>query len=913
MRALVPQTVVEALERGATIVTANERAARSARHTWDELQRSRGLTSWETARALSWRSWLSSVWHTLQVNGVSDRMLLSAEQEQRIWRAVLGPEVEPQGGRRLDALASLCADAYGRLMDFSGAEQLQRMRGTLRGDAAAFASWVRRFEQHCQQQRMLPLRALPAAISQLIRPEMLPRTDGEIVLLGFDELLPAQQEMVRTWRARGGEVSVLPVPAATVGTLVRAQDQRAELRGFARWAAARLVDDPESRIALVVADMAGEREEIESVLREVLSPELEDIERDATTAPFEFSLGRSLASEPLIRGALDMLEWMGGAIALERMERLLLGPCFAGHREERAARGRFVRSVYREIRLRPEVTIEQVVRLLDQQPEAGHELAGLRRGLRGLRRAVGMAESGEQQSFGSWTEQIGAVLVETRGAQGLSSRGYQVMERWNGVLDTLSTFDFAGDAVSWAEVLASLKHLVEETTFAPERREAAVQVLGPREAAGSRFDALWLLRCGEMQWPPAQGGHLLLPHTLERSLGMPGGDREAARRGSLLLTQRLASSAAEVWFSYAEGGSEGTMQRPAVEVLAMHPVRRTLEEVVPAERTHAVVSLERLADTGQIAPLRDRTLRGGVRVLELQAQCGFLAFSELRLQARELEAENFGLSAGERGSAVHLALETLWDRLKAQQALLELSASERWAVLDEAITAGLGRASRAVEGAWERSYLDVQRERMRRLLGAWLEQEMKRPAFVVDQQEEKVQALQVGPLCLSVRVDRVDLVDGARVLLDYKTGAAHTTQWKGERPDRPQVPLYAVLASTSADASGAPEVAPLGAVAFAKVVPGGEMGLQGFEREDLNLLPRGGRSGMEAPSFDAQVRRWSEIVARLATEFADGDARVRPKQFPGSCAHCGHRILCRVDAADFEAVSTDEDDAERDE
>ena len=48
-----------------------------------------------------------------------------------------------------------------------------------------------------------------------------------------------------------------------------------------------------------------------------------------------------------------------------------------------------------------------------------------------------------------------------------------------------------------------------------------------------------------------------------------------------------------------------------------------------------------------------------------------------------------------------------------------------------------------------------------------------------------------------VRIDRVDrLADDARVLIDYKTGAA-TTDWRGDRPDNPQLPIYALAASRS--------------------------------------------------------------------------------------------------------------------
>ena len=37
--------------------------------------------------------------------------------------------------------------------------------------------------------------------------------------------------------------------------------------------------------------------------------------------------------------------------------------------------------------------------------------------------------------------------------------------------------------------------------FAPESRDAPVQVMGPLEAAGGTFDAVWFLRAGELSWP----------------------------------------------------------------------------------------------------------------------------------------------------------------------------------------------------------------------------------------------------------------------------------------------------------------------------------------------------------------------------------------------------------------------------
>ena len=61
------------------------------------------------------------------------------------------------------------------------------------------------------------------------------------------------------------------------------------------------------------------------------------------------------------------------------------------------------------------------------------------------------------------------------------------------------------------------------------------------------------------------------------------------------------------------------------------------------------------------------------------------------------------------------------------------------------------------------------------------------------QLERGKQVARHADLEFAVSIDRVDrLADGARVLIDYKTGNA-AADWRGERPDNPQLPIYALL------------------------------------------------------------------------------------------------------------------------
>src|SRR5260370_24525669 len=83
--------------------------------------------------------------------------------------------------------------------------------------------------------------------------------------------------------------------------------------------------------------------------------------------------------------------------------------------------------------------------------------------------------------------------------------------------------------------------------------------------------------------------------------------------------------------------------------------------------------------------------------------------------------------------------------------------------------------------------------RLAALLRKWVEPEGTRDPFDVESLEEAVHTARYGGLEFDVRIDRIDrLRDGGRVLIDYKSGMA-ATDWRGDRPDNPQLPVYAVL------------------------------------------------------------------------------------------------------------------------
>jgi ATP-dependent helicase/nuclease subunit B len=227
--------------------------------------------------------------------------------------------------------------------------------------------------------------------------------------------------------------------------------------------------------------------------------------------------------------------------------------------------------------------------------------------------------------------------------------------------------------------------------------------------------------------------------------------------------------------------------------------------------------------------------------------------------------------------------------VKTQDALREMVGAERESVLDAAIGEGLRKIAQLSASDWDDAYVTMQRERLRRLLRPWLEHELARPRFVVKQREEKTSNVQIGPLHLNLRIDRVDETEGGELVIDYKTGRVSTSDWLSDRPDAPQLPLYAVVS----------DAAQLGGVAFARLRVGKEMGWKGFATGEGVLLKP---DRLKTENFAAQVEEWREVLTRLAEQFAAGDAGVRPKSYPKTCTYCGQRLLCRVAAENLEEM-----------
>ncbi len=895
--ARLPQEIVAALARGGTVLTGNQRAARSIQHAFDLHQRAAGLQSWSPPAVSAWDAWTAHLWQNLILNGHTTRLLLNRSQEHVIWRAVIAADPGAVSLRSLDSLAEMAADAWSRLCAYQG-EQRLRTSG-ISADTRAFQRWASAFERRCRTDDLLSAARLEAMLTIEILAGRVLLPAGGLTLIGFDSMTPAQEAVVQAIRSMGREVNVWRSEAESPGIVASADNERDELLTAARWIRSYVEGHPAASVALIVPDLASRRAAVDRVLRTILAPELQDVTNNPFIAPFEFSLGVPLSATPMVASTLDLLRWTIQPLSLEAISDLLLSPHFAGG-GERSARATFDASELRRLRtLRPEQTLSGFLDAVEGARRRS-SLPLLLASLRAMSRVVtakGLA-SDELRSAADWAESMRALLQAAGWAKGDDSIEFQTRRKWESLLDELAMLDFEGVPMTFADALRTTVRLAQKTLFAPESRNAPVQVMGPLESAGSSFDAVWFLGAGDLRWPPRPATNPLLAWTLQVDQRMPGSDPALDSEHARRLTERIARSAPTVVFSYAEETAEGR-QRPSVSLSGLALEAKAVSDLVAPAEPRMIISLEDVADDRALPPLPDRVLRGGADLLKQQAACGFRAFAEKRLWATALESAEPGMDARARGNAVHLALQHFWTEVKTQDRLRAMPSDERRRVLAEAIDTALREPDAVRASTWDAAYMEVQRERLMALLDPWLLAERGRTVpFTVKQSETALRDVQVGPLRLSLRVDRIDETEFGDVILDYKTGAVNPSAWLTERPEEPQLPLYAVLAQSEQ----------LAGIGFAQIRAGKDMALVGYQAQDGVLLKP--TRLKEAATLEDQVELWREVLTSLAEDFYRGDVRVRPKKYPNTCEYCAQRLLCRLDITQFEGSGDDEGEEE---
>jgi probable DNA repair protein len=867
--------LLEAAEAGATILTGNRRAARSLRLTYDRRQISRGLEAWRSPDILPWPALVTRLWEQLTAADSSLPSVLSAPQERTFWRDIIAGN--GQAASSAAELAPLAKTAWKLLHEYPAEPKPDEMQAT--PDTAAFARWMAELRSQLQSKNCITQAELPAIVMHAIQAGRvtLPR---QIVTVGFDEFTPQQQQMLTVLERRAVNVSHYSTQGDQCGPVAtKAADPLVEMEFAARWARVQ-VERGAKTVGVIVPDPESCRADIERIFGIYLQAAAM-LPGTAVPPAFHISLGRRLSEWPMINIALLLLQWLEGPLAIADIGVLVRSTFIASAEEEQWARARL------DVELRRRGGSRLKMREVAEVAGRNGKPFYCRVLTQALIAKAARIDATQRRSAAEWAQSFSAGLGAFGWPSGkLSSDEFQCHARWLEMLNEFAALDRVCGSLTLSEALRTLNETANADAFAPEDTGAPVQIMGALEAAGSEFDALWMMRLDAERWPLKSHASPLLPLRLQRHLDMPGCTPARQAEFAHRVMQRLQGSvrtARDRAFVLSFATAEGERELRPSPVLAGLPFA-SAEEVAPASATwYSTIHPAREEFTADALPFVQREPLPASTLFRLQSACPFHAFAELRLHARELNEAEEGPGALQRGTVTHTLMQQLWSELQTQERLNSLSSPQLDDVVGRAVDAALkAHADDFPAGEMRQPLLDLERERLKNLIGEWLELEKARRPFSVVEIEQKDECTVAG-IHLRLRRDRVDeLPDGRTVILDYKTGNVAPHRWDGDRPDDPQLPLYAI--TNSAEKT-------LAAIVFAHL-KAGNMGFAGLQAED-GILPKVQVAGQDREAMQIQIKQWKSVLTDLGEQFARGEPVVDPKNSE-VCRNCELPALCRI-------------------
>ena len=869
-----------------TVVTATRRLARRLLYEYNQQQRQLGAMVWPTPDILSWTPWWKKAWR--QAVAINSQILISVVQELAIWQSI----IEDNDSRWINhqAIAQQAMAAKYLIAD-SMLDMDDPQIATLwdsDADTRCFRAWYQQYRQRLADHQWLDEHDAQAQlIDAFIAGDILPPS-SPIRLAGFDDMTYLQQRWSSWLEAHSLSIPNEPLALTRPAIeLMPCADQSEEIYQAALWAREQFETNwqPEHQpIAVIFPYLEQHREQIERVFRDVFYPQdglhtaqsvamqRQGVRQDAV---FNLSLGYGLIQEPLIRIAMDLL-----ALSLP-----FDFECFSHCIRSSYIKNNIQRRAQLDIALRNrapvKTTLEQVLQRwpLDHAPDLCQQFWQFR----DLSR-----EWDGPSDAAIWVDRFQQVLAIFAWPNLPNTHGHedQVLNSLADVWFEFARLEMVSQPMGLSQALAALNQILQKQIFQPGKDELPVQILGKTEAKGMYFSTLWVAGMTEQAWPPPAKPNPFIPMRVQHQFNLPHHSPEYQLVHARTQTQRWLQAAPNVHFSYPCFESDQPVLPSALVQVPGHivtsPVHRS-NDCLPGQYEQWIDDHAPPVDAGQC--------QAHSAVFRDQSHCPFRAFVYHRLHATPLATPQPGVDPAIRGIAIHQVMERLWSQWGTSSHLHTQAGDVLLQQVDAAVEAVLSQYPIDINQSVERIYLTE-------LIRDWIEIEKTRAPFEVAKVEQAI-TTRVGGLTLRLRIDRIDrLADGSYLLIDYKTGVSQPKQWLGERPEEPQLPLYAVAFAK-----------PLGGVVLAVIRTDSLMGYTGVGDDQdqvvdagklmpqFHQIPVSKGAFKELSDWSALQNQWREVVEQLAKAYLRGEAQVDPKSAT-SCRYCAAKPACRIFAKD---------------
>ncbi len=858
------------------ILCPTARLVRAIQMDTAQTNRANGQAQWQSTPLHTLSGWLDSSIEVAALAGniVQPQTLLSPFNEQLLWEDVITQSLKKNAFGDLFDVSGLASTAM-QANQYMVAWKLHIPRDQRSEESRQFLHWQRAFQASCKALNVLEsVRYVDWQLDCLQQGKIgLP---AHIAFAGFDQTAPQEQHFREILAMRGVQVSeYLSTCAEPASALhISLDKQEAECRAAVAWAQACLMQNPTFKLAIVAPQLNEVRNQLADLLDDTFYPASIRPSLADTSKNYNFSLGTPLIQQPIIQAALNLLHLLS-AYQLQQpdISAVLLSPFWSANQQEADARAMLDAKMRDKLPM--QLSLARFVGFAQKQHDNGLNITQLLTHLN-----AAMAHSSNRALPSQWAQNLDSLLATLNwpGERSISSLEYQAVSAWQKALQQLAKLDVLGKNLSPSEAVQRLQQICTESIFQAETtNQPSIQIVGIMEALSVPVDAMWVLQMNDHIWPPPARPNPLLPAFIQRAASVPGADNHIQAAFAEAIHQRLLHSASHIIFSSSKTENESQLRAsPLIKQLAT--LTNTLLAATLAEQLSQLgnANLTQLED--HIAPTIQAGdhVTGGTGLLKAQAICPAWAFYQYRLGAKALKTPSNGLDNMDRGSLVHAVLERFWhpseqfrhDEFRHFADLRDMSVDDFIEAINIAIRRTLQDFAEKTNIA-SKTALELEHERLYKLIGAWLQYEKERNvAFnIVDCEAEK--KVHICGIEITLKIDRIQqLKNGELEFIDYKTGQEpKMTSWDEARISEPQLPIYAAFGADDAKIASVQ-------FAWVKIAEHAFIGVSSdnFEAEPDKRKPK---FIQQFDDWQNLLDHWKASIEAIAQEIKMGEAAVK--------------------------------------
>ena len=889
----------QAFSKDATILVPNNRL-RDALN--DSYAASQTKDVFATPSIISIDVWIREIWEELAHQGLTpftERFPVSSSEEFFLWASIIENARSKTPLLNPEETARSVSHAYQLLRQWKLEELHFDTLSSYRmlPDIAAFLDWKKRFEALCQEKKLASLADCLALINAYFRTCEHSPLNGSFSLFGFSTPPPLYAELF-DHMSRFHELERIepgrcePLKVRTHYTF---DSWAAELEALSRWSCDRLREAPDAHIGLIGELNENQLNDVKLRVERALNQHAL-LEFGAVTQKINSNqIGSTLIQEPVIHDALLMIGLIREQQSGEDLCRLIHSPFLIHEEDGGIARVELERIIRKRLTARCRVTD---LLYLAGETEKNHHCPRLFQAIVNLRELH--RRRPKQTDSANWM-QLFVDILKMLGWPGTDLTRHQlfVLGQWRDILEQFSRLSAVTGPCDLTTSIGRLRLLcrsIQSQQYFSQR--ANISVYRPEEAVGLQFDHLWFINMNDQVWPPSSSPSPFLPYGLQFDQKLPGSHSSVQFTQATAVFDTLSHAARHSLQSSHHQYDDDQEFRASSFVTDCVQVFPETDPTLSLKAFYGHLEygnqqLTQTADDSHIAVWPLPQVLGGHQVLSDQASCPFKAFARHRLNASPLRRFEIGISAAERGTALHHALDHLFDKLPTQEALRALSHEERASLCYDAADVAVGYLRLMKKALMTPTFLRIEKQRTAELLIKFLTDshgEAGRLPYSIEEKEKK-HHWSFDELQFSFKLDRVDrLDDKSLAIIDYKTGKSSPSS-AGLLADRPgdlQIPFYFTAMSSL-------KSSPIGAVSWAHINPA--------NTEYKGLSSEGNfHSRIKGDAGQGKAQQsWSELaglfpsqIARFIGEFKSGRLTVDPVDYRKTCRYCGLQSLCRI-------------------